>query len=72
MEFGITVPVGPNALRRRLPEILEDGDNELPMMARDLLATLAEQLRDLDDRIEALEHQIESLASQQRSQPPPG
>jgi transposase len=60
MEFGITVPVGPNALRRRLPEILEDGDNELPMMARDLLATLAEQLRDLDERIKALEHQIEA------------
>jgi transposase len=60
MEFGMTVPVGPNALRRRLPEILEDGDNELPMMVRDLLATLAEQLRDLDARIEALEHQIEA------------
>ena len=60
MEFGITVPVGPNALRRRLPEILEDGDNELLMMARDLLATLAEQLRNLDERIEALEHQIQA------------
>jgi len=60
MEFGITVPVGPNTLRRRLPEILEDGDNELPMMARNLLATLAEQFRVLDERIESLEHQIEA------------
>lgn len=59
MEFGIIVPVGPNALRRRLPEILEDGGNELPMMARHLLATLTEQFRGLDERIEALEHQID-------------
>jgi transposase len=58
MEFGITVPIGPNVLRRRLPEILEDGDNELPILTRELIATLADQLRALDERIEVLEHQI--------------
>jgi transposase len=60
MEFGITVPIGPNALRRRLPAILEDADNELPMLSRHLLATLAEQFRTLDDQIELLEHQLDA------------
>lgn len=60
LEFGLTVPVGPNALRRRLPRILEDGDNELPMVTRHLLSTLGEQLNALDERIQALEDQIKA------------
>ena len=58
LEFGIAVPVGPNVLRRRLPEILEDGDNELPLLTRELIAALADQLRALDERINGLEQQI--------------
>jgi len=60
LEFGITVPVGPNTLRRQLPQILEDGDNELPMVTRHLLATLSEQFHTLDERVETLEDQIKA------------
>jgi transposase len=58
LEFGITVAVGPNTLRRRLAEILEDADNELPVLSRELLATLNHQLRDLDLRIADMEKQM--------------
>jgi transposase len=34
MEFGVVIPQGFAALRRMLPEILEDGDNEVPDMYR--------------------------------------
>jgi transposase len=37
MEFGIVVPQGFAALYRRLPEILEDGENELPDLYRPTL-----------------------------------
>ena len=32
LEFGIVIPQGWAALHRRIPEILEDGDNEVPGM----------------------------------------
>jgi transposase len=34
MEFGVVIPKGFASLRRELPEILEDGDNEVPDMYR--------------------------------------
>jgi transposase len=33
-EFGLIVPVGIKRLRKQLPEILEDADNALPLLAR--------------------------------------
>ena len=37
-EFGIVIPKGIGHIAKRLPEILEDGENELPGMMRELLA----------------------------------
>ena len=36
-EFGIVIPMGLDAITRRMPEILEDGDNGLPGTMRRLL-----------------------------------
>lgn len=47
-ELGIVVPATLGQLRRALPEILEDGENDLPSSFRSLLAQLSDELRSLD------------------------
>jgi len=63
-EFGITVPQGANRLRRQLPEILEDAENRLPALAREVFADLSEQLQELDRRLKAYDQRIRDLANQ--------
>jgi transposase len=57
-EFGIVIPKGIGHIAKRLPEILEDGDNELPGMMRELLQRLGENLKDMDKQVGELERQI--------------
>lgn len=57
-EFGIVIPKGLGHIARRLPEILEDGENGLPAMMRQLIARLGEQLKELDRQVGELERQI--------------
>ena len=57
-EYGLIAPAGLHALRRALPEWLEDADNGLSELFRALLAELAEDLRRLDRRIAELDGQI--------------
>ncbi len=65
-EYGIVVAVGLAKLRRQLPELLEDGENGLTIMARQLFAELQEQLiavgkrvADYGDKINALHQSSE-------------
>jgi transposase len=46
-EFGLVVPQGVARLRRELPGILEDTENGLPVLAREVLAGLLDQFHDL-------------------------
>ena len=57
-EFGIVIPKGIGHIAKRLPEILEDGENGLPAMMRQLIAQLGEQLKALDQQVGELEYQI--------------
>lgn len=66
-EFGITVAQGIDRLRRALPEILEDGENGLPGLARETFADLLEQLRALDVRVVHYDRRIETLAREMES-----
>jgi len=50
-ERGIVVPKGIGSFRRRLPEVLEDGDNGLSDLFRGLVAQTYRQIRDLDEQI---------------------
>lgn len=50
-ERGIVVPQGIGLFRRRLPEVLEDGDNGLSDLFRGLVAQTYRQIRDLDEQI---------------------
>ena len=58
-EYGITIPQGIDHITKRLPDILEDGENELPGAFRDLLARLGAHLKALDRQVVELEVQIQ-------------
>ena len=51
MEYGVKFPKGINQLRRRVPEALEDAENELTMTARSILRNLLDQLLSQDKLI---------------------
>jgi len=57
-EYGVVAPVGIQHLRRALPDWLEDAENGLTEYFRTLLADLARDLRQLDDRVAGLDLQI--------------
>ena len=59
-EFGIIIPQGIGHIAKRLPDILEDAENELPGVLRPLLQRLGEHLKELDRQVSDLEVQIES------------
>ena len=61
MEFGMVIPQGFASLYRQLPEILEDGENELPDLYRPTLNLLYGRLCDLREDLERLNHEIEVL-----------
>ena len=64
MEFGIVIPQGFAALHREIPEILEDGDNELPDAYRPTLNLLYERLCELRDDVKRLNTEIARLVRQ--------
>ncbi|MBL0352550.1 MAG: IS110 family transposase [Dechloromonas sp.] len=74
-EYGIIIPQGIGYIGKRLPEVLEDGENGLPGMFRQLLARLGDHLKELDRQVHELEIQIqawhrESVASRKLAQIP--
>jgi transposase len=64
MEFGIVIPQGFTALYRQLPEILEDGENELPDQYRPTLNLLYGRLCNLREDIEQLNDELKMLVQQ--------
>jgi transposase len=61
-EFGIVVGTGLDRLRRALPEILEDGANAIPGIAKEVLADTAQALLLLDARIASYDRRLTALA----------
>jgi len=57
-EYGITLPQGIGHVTKRLPEIVEDAENGLPGVFRELLTRLGTHLRGLDRQVQELEEQI--------------
>ncbi|HLF96868.1 MAG TPA: IS110 family transposase [Methylococcaceae bacterium] len=60
-EHGIVIGKGIAQARRRLPEILEDAENGLSGLARDVFADLRDQLVKLDAQVAAYQAKIETL-----------
>jgi transposase len=57
-EFGIVIPKGIGHVAKCLPEILEDGENGLPGMMRELLLRLGESLKETSKQAGELEQKI--------------
>ena len=58
-EYGIVFATGLATLRRQLPNILEDGDNGLSVLLRELLSAGYVQLQELDAHIEAYDKLVQ-------------
>lgn len=61
-EFGLVVAKGISRVRAQLPQLLEDAENGLPALAREVLAGLLEQLRQLDRNVQRYDLKIRELA----------
>ncbi len=57
-EFGIVIPQGIHAVFKKIPDILEDAENELPGTFRHLITRLADNLKEMDHQVDELEKQI--------------
>lgn len=60
-EYGVTIELGVAKVRRALPSILEDAENDLSDDARELFADLYHGLVELDDRIAQYDRRIKRL-----------
>jgi len=58
-EYGIVIPVGISNIVKHLPTILEDGENDLPGVLRQLLQRLGDHLKELDRQVDELNEQIQ-------------
>ena len=61
-EYGLVAPIRMDRLRRAIPEWLEDAQNGLSDLFRRLLNGLWADLKNLDQRISALDQEIELIA----------
>jgi transposase len=64
LEFGVAIPQGFASLLRSLPEILENGDNELPDLYRPTLHRMQTRLIELREDIDAMTREIDGLVKQ--------
>ena len=64
MEYGLVIPQGIVYIRKSIPAMLEDGENELTAMFRELLSDLYDEMVHLDTRIKTLENKLKALCSQ--------
>lgn len=58
-EYGIVIAKGIGHITKRAPEILEDGENDLPGSFRLLIERLVDHLKELDRQVGELEVQIQ-------------
>jgi len=75
-EYGLVLPQGVNVIRRSIPALLEDAENGLSDLFRQLLAQCYQQLQELDEHIafytQTLEIQNQRDEACQRLQTIPG
>lgn len=66
-EYGVSIARRPATLRRELPPILSDDQNDLTAIARELVADLYDHFMQLEQRIKRIEELIERLGSTQET-----
>jgi transposase len=66
-EYGISIPQGINKLRKALPEILEDAENELSHAGCQLFADLYEEICEKDKKVKKYDSKMETIFKQNES-----
>lgn len=61
-EFGVIMPKGRYSAQHHIPDILEDADNGLPILARRLLNDLYLRLRTMNEQVLAYDRELYRLA----------
>ncbi|NVC95331.1 IS110 family transposase [Vibrio natriegens] len=61
-EFGLIIPVGRSSLMKQVPLMLEDSENELPHLARTVIADAYHHLEALNQRIADTEQVFDAFA----------
>lgn len=65
-EFGIIIPQGRYPLQNTISSILEDAENGLPMLARELLYDLVNRIHDINIEVLRYDRKIYTLISQMK------
>lgn len=60
-EYGIVITQGIKRLRKELPAIFEDAENELSVLSREMFIDLQDQLKKIDEKVAEYEIKIERL-----------
>lgn len=63
-EYGIVMPVGMGAIRRRVPEILEDAENGLSVGLRQLIAEQYARLIETDESVKMYNDRLAEIQKQ--------
>jgi transposase len=63
-ELGMIIPVGAARVVPAVTVLVEDADSELPDALRHTLWEMCREIRELEDRIKQVSHQIESVGQQ--------
>jgi transposase len=66
-EYGVVIPVGISNLKKAIPEILEQTNNELTNSLRSLVEVLSSELRELETRIDLLDVRVKDVFEQSES-----
>jgi len=66
MEYGVVIPKGISYVGKSVPLLLEDAENALSSLFRELLNELYEELVHLDERIRVLEQKLLILCAQNK------
>lgn len=61
-EYGVVVPQGKSRLAEAIPDLLEDPDNELTDLARQVVLRVSDEWRELDQRITWCDQEIRHQA----------
>jgi transposase len=75
-EYGVVIPKGIGCLENQMPGVLEDAENGLPGLSRELFSRLFQHFRELDRQVKELELRIRAWhrasAASQRLEEIPG
>jgi transposase len=63
LEYGIAIHQGAGKFKMALPQVLADETNDLTPAMRCILASIFDELRDLETRLASLNREIESIAA---------